>query len=520
MIDRRHGAAVTQLLPGRRWIGRRFEHDPLRGACQPQSLFPQPGIVTGRGEVEIGDRQPRQAVEDAEGVDAGDRRRGWGIEQGPHRVLGIRGGKAPLDEEPLRRVAAPAVWIGEERDGLDSGSRRGPDAGGEVGAADAPDPPGLVAGPMIDRGGDPGGHVVGMLDARSAEVDDPQGAVGRRGREHRPEPGLGRGDKFAPFVLRMAAPEAGAPRHRAAADNRMGDRLAGKGVAIGLGAEEIAAEDRQAAGGRVRAGVGDGRRVGRRHRRHPAVGAAGGGVGVARTEIDQRVADERFRRQEADHERIAIASGEAVAARVEGIAKLPEAGDGADRAAGEIEANIAPVDRHAGCVGIGCPPHRSPGEPAADPDGVVGADRGAGGPELRIADAESGGESGVRLERAIAIGVGQKEEIGGGGDQQPAAGGEDPLGKGEMFGHGGRRLEVAVAVGVVQANDARERGRAGRRPRGVVAVFHHERGAMLVERHRHGIDHGRFSGDQFEDIPGGHGCVAEHSLRRRGDRWW
>ena len=432
-------------------------------------------------------------------------------------MLGIRGGKATLDEEPLRRVAAPAVWIGEERHGLSSGRRRGPDAGEKVGATDAPDSSGPIAGPVIDRGGDPGGHVVGMLDARSAEVDDPHASVGRRGREHRPEPGLGRGDKLAPLGLRMAAPEAGAPRHRAAADNRMGDRLAGEGVAIGLGAEEIAAEDRQATGGRVRAGVGDGRRVRRRHRRHPTVGAAGGGVDVARSEIDQRVADERLRRQEADHERIAIAGREAVAARVEGVAKLPEAGDGADRAAREIEANIAPVDQHAGVVGIGSPPHRSTGEPAGDPDGVVRADRGAGGSELRIADAESGGDSVLRLERAIAIGVGQKEEIGGGRDEQAAAGGEDPLGKGEVFGHGGRRLEVAVAVGVVQADDAREGGRAGRRPRGIVAVFNDVRSAGFIERYRHGIDHGRFSGDQFEEIPGRYGCVAEHSLRCRGD---
>ena len=136
---------------------------------------------------------------------------------------------------------------------------------------------------------------------------------------------------------------------------------------------------------------------------------------------------------------------------------------------------------------------------------------------MRIADAESGGDSGVRLERAIAIGVGEKEEIGGGGDEQPAAGGEDPLGKGEVFGHGGRRLEVAVAVGVVQADDAREGRRAGRWPRGIVAVFDDVRSAGLVERHRHRIDDGRFGSDQFDQIPRGHGRVAEHSLRRRRD---
>ena len=295
----------------------------------------------------------------------------------------------------------------------------------------------------------------------------------------------------------------------------MGDRLAGEGVAIGIGAEEIAAEDREAAGGGVRAGVGD--RCGIRlcHRRHAAVGAAGGGVGVARSEIDKGVADERLWRQEADHERIAIAHGEAVAARVEGVAKLPEAGDGPDRAAGQIKAEVAPVDRHAGCVGIGRPAHRSPGEAPGDPDGVVGADRGAGGPELRIADAESCGHDLAPVERAVAVGVGEEEDVGGGGDEEPAAEGDDALGKGEVLGDRRRGFVAAVAVGIVQADDAREGGRPGRWTGGIVAVFHHERGAMLVEGHRHRIDDRRLHGNQFHHEAVGDARVAEHGLRGR-----
>ena len=74
MVDRRRRDAVAERLPGRRGIGPRVEHDPLRCARKPEPLFPQPGVIACRGPVEIGDGEPRQAVEDAEGVDARDRR--------------------------------------------------------------------------------------------------------------------------------------------------------------------------------------------------------------------------------------------------------------------------------------------------------------------------------------------------------------------------------------------------------------------------------------------------------------
>lgn len=130
------------------------------------------------------------------------------------------------------------------------GRRRIDDRGGlphRMGTGDVPQP--TAIGRPADRAASstPGGHEVGMLDDRSAHVDDIDTFVGAMGEIHRAEPDVGRSQEFLSSSERSAG-ESGTIGLQSFAMHEVPGRVAGEGRPLVIGGERTTPIDRHAAG--------------------------------------------------------------------------------------------------------------------------------------------------------------------------------------------------------------------------------------------------------------------------------
>ena len=444
--------------------------------------------------------QPMERPERVHGRD-GRRLRG---KHRPDRGLGVC--KPALDEQPLRRRASPAVRIAEEGGRLGCSGGSHPPPGREAIPLNPPDAARLITGPEVERFGEAGWHVLRMLDRAAAHVDHPERSVGSGGREHRAEPRVAGCQEFRAVGAHGIAREAGSQGPHPATRDEMRHGLADEGIANGIGAEQVAAKDRQSAGRGVRAGMGGRRRVGLGDREDTTRGAAGRNVLVAAAQVDERVAGDRIGRQTNRDHGIAIARGEATPQVVERVAKLAETGGGRDASSGKVDLHVAAVDLHALGCGPARPVHHSARQATGDRDGVVDVELRTRGPELRIARLESRGDDVAAIGSAIAIGIDEHQHIGGGRDQQASPSGQHALRERHVVGHDRRSLVEAVTIDIIEPHDPRHRRRSRRRTFWIISVFDDVGSGILVERDRHGIHHG------------GLGRREPHGIARRQDR--
>ena len=189
------------------------------------------------------------------------------------------------------------------------------------------------------------GDPFGMFDPAAVEIGDVQGAVGAGGQKHGMKPGIGRGQKLA-IRHRSLRDERRTVGHQFAAMNEIAQRFADKRIADIVGAQGIAAENRQAAEGvveidrltaeglRRRADRVDPRIVGR------IVNVAAGQVGQLRIAIQNR----RLQQRVAQRDR--VPRGEPLAPVVAAQPELAATGHCLKFAAVGPEAEVAAGDRN------------------------------------------------------------------------------------------------------------------------------------------------------------------------------
>ena len=121
---------------------------------------------------------------------------------------------------------------------------------------------------------------------------------------------------------------------------------------------------------------------------------------------------------------------------------------------------------------------------------LVGAVRG-------VVAGEPGKHHFSRVGFAIAVGVFEVENVGGGGHKDPAVPAEHAGGPREIVGVNGAAVEAAIAVGVFEQAHATE-VRLGVAEFGVIDHFDDEQASVLVEADFNGIANEGFGGDEFD----------------------
>jgi hypothetical protein len=147
-------------------------------------------------------------------------------------------------------------------------------------------------------------------------------------------------------------------------------------------------------------------------------------------------------------------------------------------------------------------------------DAVIQAPADAVEQPLHVLPAEAGEDGLAHVGLAVAVGVLEVEDVGGGPDEHAAVVAEDGRGPGELVGVDGALVEPPVAVGVFeQADGAEVLGGLF----GVVDHLDDEHPAVLVEVDRDGAVDERLGRDLF-DVEAGEGfegCEGVGGLRRR-----
>ena len=223
---------------------------------------------------------------------------------------------------------------------------------------------------------------------------------------------------------------------------------------------------------------------------------------------------------------IVVPGGESVAACVEGLTELGVAGDRLDPQLIRLEANVGPpLEDVDGCdLGVTREMDRlsliaelleSPSDAESRVGGVdpvVHLVERSVDAELRIDQRESGQDHLAPVSPAIAVGIGEMENVGGAGDQDPTLPGQHAMGHVEPVDEHAGVLEPAVAVPVLEQLDPGERLVGDR----VVPHLDDEQPTALVERHGDGIHHLRLGGGQFDPETRSQLKGLESGSRREG----
>ena len=365
-----------------------------------------------------------------------------------------------------------------------------------VGWAHAPDPPPILSLVPDDAVAHLRSDKVGMLDPTPIEVTDPQRPIRAGHREHRPEPGIARGEELAHLLAgRPAGLEGHADRDELATMDDVEQRLAD--IRTSAWGEARAPIDRQPAAGIE--GVG-GLAVERRRR------AADGEKSVLLHRIFEHLHVARRRREGmaagdvereddlADRRRVPIA--EPVSLRVKSQAELRKSCHGLDLTGVGAEAEIVTIDRDGRDVGALRRRDRAATPPVGGIHPAIRAGAEAVDTELLIAGLESGEDHLAELGRSVAVPVDKVENVGGRGDEEPAIPCQKSVGKGEPSGEDRPRIDRSVAVGVGEGDDPSTAVAVG-----IVAHLGDEQPAIVIPADRHRIEDERFGRHKLHDMP-------------------
>ena len=353
-----------------------------------------------------------------------------------------------------------------------------------------------------------------MLDDLSVEVDHVQGPVGTGRGEDGHEPTVPGGQELG--LLEGGGAGIGRParRHNIAVHQIVGRLCDEMGSVVRLG-KPAARIDALAAGGsevaellqqtslanvlKVRI-VGNGidrRRLSVVGNRLHGVVDLELGIAVQVSSLDHRMPQV-----------IVVPGGEAVASGIEGVPELGVAADRLELQLVRLETNIrTPLEDVDGCdLGMIGEMDRLALiaellEAAADPESRVGGVdpvvhfiEGRIDAELWIDLRETGQDHFALVGPAVPIGVGEMENVGGTGDQDPPLPGQHAMGHVEPVDKHAAVLEPAVAVPVLEQLDPGE-GLVGDR---IVPHLDDEQAAAFVERHGDGIHDLGFGSRQFD----------------------
>ena len=215
---------------------------------------------------------------------------------------------------------------------------------------------------------------------------------------------------------------------------------------------------------------------------------------MAEPEGQHRVAPQVGRPDHLVAQVVGVVEGEVAAPLVEGVAELGAAGEGLELARARPEADAVVAHVHGRRL-----------RPARETDGVAGisehvlVDDGFGRPlvgqvdpvveavdgrvdrVLRVREGEAGEERLPAFGAAVAVFVGQVEDVGSGRDEYALAVGHDPRGEHEAIGEDRAPIGAAVFVPVLEQPDAP----GGPCVERIARHLGHEDAAALVEVHRH-----------------------------------
>ena len=152
-------------------------------------------------------------------------------------------------------------------------------------------------------------------------------------------------------------------------------------------------------------------------------------------------------------DRRCVPIAEAVALGIEGEAELGEPRHRLDLTGVGAEAEIVAIDRDSRRVGA---PRRCDRAATAAVGGIhpaVGAGAKAIDAELLVAGLEAGEDHLAGLGHAVAVAVGERENVGGGGDQEPPVPSQETVGERKPRSEDRPCVDRPVAIGVGEHDD-------------------------------------------------------------------